>query len=200
MATSSFYNDNLYRTYPFVAECHSIIPHEWLSGIKVRMNYGAGFTAFPSVFLTEWQTEDEHHVLTFSCEAEGRIISQTVVIPEDTPPFARVLSDADQRIQIALIVGNLPTERISKTGMRLRIEPICILWLIHRGIASVQVGNKARRVLPLPDRVEHEFYGKAEWCQQGEPNGPQNDCEPTAPLLSRLQLPHLSASGEPVAI
>ena len=173
MATSSFYNDNLYRTYPFVAECHSIIPNEWLSGIKVRMNYGAGFTVFPSVFLTEWRTEDAHHVLTFSCEAESRIISQTVVIPEDTPPFTRVLSGADQRIQITLVVGNLPADRISQTGMRLRIEPTCILWFIHRGIASVQVGNRARRVLPLPDRVEHEFYDKAEWWQQGEPDGQQ---------------------------
>jgi len=173
MATSSFYNDNLYRTYPFVADNHSIIPNEWLSGIKVRMNYGAGFTLFPSVFLTEWQTEDEHHVLTFSCESAGRIISKTVSILAGTPTFARVVSDADQRIQITLIVGNLPTERISQTGMRLRIEPTCILWLIHRGIASVEVGNSARRVLPLPDRVEHEYYDKAQWWQQGEPGGQQ---------------------------
>ena len=171
MATSSFYNDNLYRTYPFVADNHSIIPNEWLSGIKVRMNYGAGFTLFPSVFLTEWQTEDEHHVLTFSCESAGRIISKTVSILAGTPTFARVVSDADQRIQITLIVGNLPTERISQTGMRLRIEPTCILWLIHRGITSVEVGNRARRVLPLPDRVEHEFYGKAEGGSRWNPMG-----------------------------
>jgi hypothetical protein len=59
--------------------------------------------------------------------------------------------------------------------MRLRIEPTCILWLIHRGIASVQVGNRARKVLPLPDGVEHEDYGKAQWWQQGqeEPGGGQ---------------------------
>jgi hypothetical protein len=175
MATSSFYNDNLYRSYPFVAEdfLGMDIPHEWLAGIKVRMNYGAGFTAFPSVFLTEWRTEEKQHVLTFSCEAEGKIISKTVSIPAGLPPFARVVSDANQRIRINCVVGNLPTERIIKTGMRLRLEPTCILWLVHRGIASVQVGNRARQVLPLPDGVEHEYYGKALWWQQGEPGGEQ---------------------------
>ena len=123
MATSSFYNDNLYRSYPFVAEDSLNIPHEWLAGIKVRMNYGAGFTAFPSVFLTEWHTEEDQHVLTFSCEAEGRIVSKTISIPLGLTPFARVVSDVNQRIQVTLIVGNLPTKKISKTGMRLRIEP-----------------------------------------------------------------------------
>jgi hypothetical protein len=72
MATSSFYNDNLYRTYPFVAENSLSLPHEWLAGIKVRMEYGAGFKKFPSVYLTEWRTEEEQHELTFSCEAEDQ--------------------------------------------------------------------------------------------------------------------------------
>jgi hypothetical protein len=179
MATSSFYNDNLYRSYPFVAE-NSLgigpsegIPHEWLAGIKVRMNDGAGFLAFPSVYLTDWRTDEKQHVLTFSCEADGRTVSKTVAIPAHTPPFTRIVSDANERIQIALIAGSLPTAPLVKPGLRLRVEPTCILWLIHRGIASVQVGNRARKVLPLPDGVEHEYYGKAQWWQQGEPGGEQ---------------------------
>jgi hypothetical protein len=53
MATSSFYNDNLDRTYPFVSQHHSVIPNEWLAGLKIYFHYGAGFTSFPSVRLAE---------------------------------------------------------------------------------------------------------------------------------------------------
>ena len=178
MATSSFYNDNLYRTYPFVAEDHSVIPDDWLVGLKVCFNHGAGFKSFPSVFLTRWRTENGESTLEFSCEAADKVVSKSVVIPSDTPPMTRIVSDDTEMIQIVLIVGHCPLGGIEKTGLRVKAEPTCTLWYQHRGITSVQVGNRPRRYVPLPDGVESEHYGKAEWWKQG-----QDDAVIVGPLL-----------------
>ena len=168
MATSSFYNDNLYRTYPFVAADHSKIPNEWLAGIKVCFRCGAGFPSFPSVFLVSWHTESGQTVLKFSCEAGSKIVQKTVAIPTGTTVFSSVRSDEESGIQVILIVGYVPLPDVQLLSLRLKVEPTCILWLQHRGISSVQVGNRPRKVLPLPDGVDHEYYGNVDWWSQGE--------------------------------
>jgi hypothetical protein len=168
MATSSFYNDNLFRTYPFIAPHHSVIPNEWLVGIKVCFNYGAGFTRFPSVFLTDWQTQDGASSLRFSCEANGKAVLKTVTVPADTLPFSRIVSDGEDLIQVILTVGQCPSDNIHKLNIRMQVEPACILWLQHRGISSVQVGNRPRRILDLPTGIEHPHYGKVDWWKQGK--------------------------------
>jgi len=168
MATSSFYNDNLYRTYPFVAEDHSVIPNQWLVGLRVCVGCGAKFSSFPFVFLTGWQTENGNSLLQFSCELEEIAVLKTLVIPAGTPPMTRVLSGTEDNVQITVITGHCPDEDVTIENIRLRAEPTCILWLQHRGISSVQVGNSARKVLPLPDGIDHEYYGTVSWWKQGE--------------------------------
>jgi len=166
MATSSFYNDNLYRAYPFVAEGEPAIPNEWLVGLKINFNFGGGFSHFPSVVLTDWLSSGSDFVLIFSCEdATGKKVARQVKVPSALLPFKRVVSDLGD-IQFSLIVGNLPPAGAEKTGLNLRVEPTRILWLQHRGIASVQVGNRARNVVALPVGSEYDTYGEVEWWRQ----------------------------------
>ena len=184
MATSSFYNDNLYRTYPFVTAGLPKIPHEWLVGIKVCCDYSSGFPAFPTVRLLSWQTQSEGHALRFLCEAksEGAAFSITkiVTIPADTSCFERVLSDDSAGIQIIIIAGNLPQS--ADVSVDLQVEPTSVLWFPHRGISSVQTGNRPRRFIPLPDGLDQPHYGNALWWKRGErPTGEEAVDESTAP-------------------
>jgi hypothetical protein len=212
MATSSFYNDNLYRSYPFVKGKDSAslaIPHGFLAGIKVTFNYGGGFASFPSVFLTEWRVENSMSYLKFSCEAEGKTVEKTMTLLPDTPLFSRVVSGAEDMIQIALIAGSIPTEPMLQKNLRLQVEPTCLLWLQHRGIASVRVGNLPRNVLPLPEGIEHEHYGKAEWWWQQKENAsipssaivgpllwsPGFNCRITPRIGNRLQMEAIKGAG-----
>ena len=208
MATSSFYNDNLYRAYPFVSTDKTKIPSGWVVGIKACFDFGAGFSDFPAVFLTGWLTKNGRHNLQFTCEAENKRVQKTVSIPVIASCFERFVSEEHEddetdaaRIHIVLIVGNLPQENVNLSGIRLRVEPTRILWLQHRGISSVHVGNRPRNALPLPEGIEHAYYRKRRWWQQGDKfTGPLLfysgfNCRIHSRALNRLQIEAAVAAG-----
>jgi hypothetical protein len=123
---------------------------------------------------------------------------KVIVIPSDTPAFTAVHYSPEDMIQISVIAGNLPINNVHKTGLYLSVEPVCVLWLQHRGIASVHVGNSPRRTMPLPDGME---YVIADWWKQGDALSgpllinPGFNCRVYQKTKTRLQIEAATGSG-----
>jgi hypothetical protein len=168
MATSSFYSDNMFRSYPFVADQTTPLPVNRLAGIKMCFLYGAKISAFPVVKLDSWYVSyNGSHTLTFSCIAPNNTITKYVTIPPNTPPLTRVVSDDADDIYITLITGRLIGETESFSELDLRVEPTCIVWLQHRGISRIRIGNQARYKLDQDSEGKDLIYDPdSEWWNQ----------------------------------
>jgi hypothetical protein len=167
--TSSFYNDNLYRAYPLIANQPEAIPARYLAGIKVYCSYSTPFRSFPSVYLTGLVFNPEGLVFTFECTDGITAITKRMTV-SSVPVFTRVFSeDTGDDINITLITGTPPkeNEQIGFSNIRLQIEPVCIFWLRHRGISEIRIGNQARYKLDADSEgLPLEYLPDAEWWNQ----------------------------------
>jgi hypothetical protein len=148
MPTSTFFNDNLFRAYPFVAtEEPTGFPTKRIVGMKVLCGFGSYFQSFPEVELNRWEVLSDRHRVTFWLH-EGTYSNHiSMEIPKNTPQFAHLFSQESQHTRIRLTVGDLSDATQSFHGLSLRLEPTCILWLKHRGIDCIQVVNENRERL-----------------------------------------------------
>jgi hypothetical protein len=178
-ATSSFYNDNLHRAYPFIANQPNSIPTPYLVGIRVYCSYDAPFESFPSVYLTDWDIEASVHTVTFLCTDGTTEIVKQVLIPAGTGMFQTVQSDDTDSICISVITGQLNnisliTKQLEVSGqvypvrpVKLQIEPVCVFWLRHRGISEIRIGNQARyRLETDAEGLPLEYAPDSEWWNQ----------------------------------
>lgn len=188
MATSSFYNDNLFRSYPFIAgqdvpTVNSIrkIDNKWIAGLKLYLPAHAPFTSFPTVFLTKI-TRAENLILSIMIQDNSEN-EEKYDLTFDMPPAENrfwTLAFQSQNIYAQLTVGEgiQEIENIDIDAPYLRLEPTCLIWLQHRGINKVEVGNQARNTVPLPENIVAENYGMYPWWKQGKIS-----TEITGPLL-----------------
>jgi hypothetical protein len=172
MATSSFYNDNLFRTYPFVTSDEAIaFPKKRLASAKICCGYASPFRSFPRARLTDWTVRAAEHRLTFLVTADDIEISVPVTIPSSAPKFAHLFSDTVQEISVRLTVGDLMGETESFHELNLALEPTLVLWLRHRGVRSVRIGSESRDRLPsclyegISER-QRKAYSEAKWWRQ----------------------------------
>jgi len=172
MATSSFYNDNLYRTYPLVtSDASAAFPHKRLVGAKVLCSFGSPYQSFPTATLVEWTVRSSQHRLLFLCKAGETTVPVPVIIPTQTGLFGQVFSEVVEETRIRVTVGDLDRETQSISGLDLPLEPTCVLWLKHRGVRSIHLGNASReRVLAVLDECstaeQRTAYQEADWWRQ----------------------------------
>jgi hypothetical protein len=182
-ATSSFYNDNLYRAYPFIAGQAGDFPTHRLAGIRVCCLYSAAFTSFPSVYLTTWEVFGGSHFLTFLCTDGITDVYTQLKIPSNTEPFSRITPQASDPyhdgpadVEISIIVGRLDKETTSFGLLKLQIEPVCIIWLRHRGISEIAVCNQARYRLETDSEGQAlTYYPDGKWWIQPPDAGTNQD-------------------------
>lgn len=149
MPTSSFYNDNLFRTYPLVTSDESVaFPKKRLVGAKVLCSYGSPYEKFPTVSLVSWLVRPSRHRLTFRCTDGTTAIDLAVDVPTGTGRFEHVHSNVVAETSLRVTVGALERETESFDKLDLPLEPTCVLWLKHRGVRSVRLGNESRDRLP----------------------------------------------------
>lgn len=174
MTTSSFYNDNLFRTYPLVTnDRSSLFPRKRIVGIKILCSYDSPFRSFPRVYLTDWTVRATEHRVMFAVESDDVQVSVPVIVPKSTSKFAHIFSEIVQSVSVRLTVGDLTGETDSFSGLELPIEPTRVLWLKHRGVRNVRIGNASRDRLPacLYDGIserQKKAYTEAEWWYQEE--------------------------------
>jgi hypothetical protein len=165
MPTSSFYNDNIYRCYPFVAAYNESARdadiYRRIVSVKIFVYSSAVFTKFPLAELVKWETVGTNYRITFSVfnldENGDKTIDKSAVItfPKNAPRFARVDSGkATDEIFIQLVVGDLPESTPDYTGS-IRLEPTCVIWYQHRGVDSVYVVNKFRPRMKLSNNFTY---------------------------------------------
>ena len=154
MPTSTFYNDNLFRAYPFVAldkpseyPNDNLFPVKRIVGAKILCGFGSYFRSFPDVELKHWEVLSLLHRVTFRLTAGNYSNEILVEIPKNTPLFSHIFSKDSEHIRIRLTVGDLSDATQSFGTLSLRLEPTCILWLKHRGIDCIQVVNENRERL-----------------------------------------------------
>jgi len=170
MATSSFYNDNLFRTYPLVTTDRSLaFPRKRLVGAKVLCSFGSPYERFPTVSLAEWLVRSSEHRLTFLCTANDVQVSIPVTVPIGTGMFAQVFSEIAEETNLRITVGDLSKETKSFSSLDLPLEPTCVLWQRYRGVRSVRIGNASRD--RLPQRLEffpelEAAYADTAWWRQ----------------------------------
>ncbi len=172
MPTSSFYNDNLFRTYPFVSSDEAIVfPKKRLVGAKVCCGYASPFRSFPKARLTDWTVRAAEHRLTFQVEADPVRVSVPVTIPKSPPPFTHIFSETVRETSIRVTVGDLAGATESFDDLDLLLEPTLVLWLKHRGVRSVRIGSESRDRLAsclyegISDR-QKKAYTEARWWRQ----------------------------------
>lgn len=172
MPTSSFYNDNLYRTYPLITNDRSLLfPKKRLAGLKIVCSYDSPFRSFPKVFLTGWTVRNSEHRVTFRVEADDVRIPVPVIVPKSAPKFEHVYSETLQGVSVRLTVGDLAGETESFSDLDLPVEPTRVLWQKHRGVRRVRIGNESRDRLPscldegISDR-QKQAYAEADWWRQ----------------------------------
>jgi len=168
MITSSFYNDNLFRQYPFIQEGStdtSGLPTQLIVGVKVICSYDSPFTSFPRAWLKAVQVAAEDYYLFFVVkDKKGTQLSVTVPVPKTVKPFDTVSASGvliAKSIKIVVTVGNLIPEE-DYNGLEKYVEPTCILWLKHRGISQINAYNKARNrlnsIAPHPSHEKKYWY------------------------------------------
>ena len=149
MPTSSFYNDNLFRTFPFITtEEARDFPTKRIVAAKVLCSFGSPYESFPSVSLTSWTVMPASHRLVFRCTAKDQVVEVPLDIPKTLAPFSHVFSEIVDETRVHLTTGDLTNITQSLPYLSLQLEPTCILWLKHRGIRRVQVLNESRNRLP----------------------------------------------------
>ena len=172
MPTSSFYHDNLYRAYPFMAsDPPSQFPTERIVAAKVVCSYGSTYPSFPTVRLTGWEVRSQQHRVHFLCSAGKVQTGLTVLVPKETEPFQHVFSDEVNDTRIRLTIGSLHQAIDSYSGLDLPLEPTCVLWLKHRGIKRIQLANASRprlstAIYPGISDARKEAYEQAAWWVQ----------------------------------
>ena len=148
MPTSTFYNDNLFRAYPFVATDEpTIFPTQRIVGAKILCGSGSYLRSFPEVELIRWEVFSILHRVTFRLTAGNYSNEILVDIPKNTALFSHIFSQESEHIRIRLTVGDLSDATQSFGTLSLRLEPTCIFWLKHRGIDCIQVVNENRERL-----------------------------------------------------
>lgn len=178
MATGSFYNDNMFRSYPFEAGqdvriLNSIekIDPQWFAGLKIYFLPNAPFTSFPSAALTQISI-DSGLILTIIADdgsGNSKTYELSFEIQQASAGFASYSCRLDD-VYAILTVGN-GVDNIEYTQIEspyLSLEPTCVVWLQHRGIAKIEVGNQARRLIQISDGAVAENYDKYPWWKQGE--------------------------------
>ena len=172
MATSSFYHDNMSRAYPFTAtQTPSPFPTDRIVGAKVVCSYGSSYPSFPVVVLTDWEVRTQQHRVRFLCSAGDVQTALTVLVPKETGLFQHVYSEEVNETRIRLTTGSLRQATDSFSGLNLRLEPTCVLWLKHRGVKRIQIANASRpRLLSAIDQEtspeRKEAYEHAAWWVQ----------------------------------
>lgn len=179
MPTSSFYNDNLFRTYPLITSDRSLLfPRKRVVGIKILCSYDSPFRSFPQARLTDWTVRTTEHRVIFLVEAGEVRVSVPVIVPKSTSMFAHAFSEVVQNTSIRLTVGDLANETESFFGLNLPIEPTCVLWLKHRGVRSVRIGNASRDRLSsclyegISERRKKAYMESDWWRQEKVLTGP----------------------------
>lgn len=172
MPISSFYNDNLFRTYPLVTDQRSLLfPKKRIVGLKVCCSYASPFCSFPRASLTDWTVRGSEHRLTFLVESDDVRVPVLVVIPKSAPKFTHVFSEPVEETSVRITVGDLAGATESYSGLNLPVEPTLVLWLKHRGVRQVRIGNASRDRLPscqyegIPER-QKTAYAEADWWRQ----------------------------------
>lgn len=172
MPTSTFYNDNLFRTYPFITDDRSLpFPKKRLVGLKICCSFDSPFRSFPTARLTGWTVRSAEHRLMFLVEADDVRVAVPVTVPKSTSKFAHVFSEPVQNTSVRLTVGDLAGETDSFSDLDLPIEPTLVLWLRHRGIRSVRIGSESRDRLAaclyegISER-QKKAYTEARWWRQ----------------------------------
>ena len=174
MPTSTFYNDNLFRTYPFRTTVESQrFPTSRIVGAKILCSFAAPFQTFPTAQLIRWDVRSQEHRLTFRVESGQTRIEVPVLVPKESSPFTTVFSDEIQGITIRLTLGNLAGQSDSFSNLHLPLEPTCLVWMKHRGLARILFANASRARLPscLYDGIPNSLataYTTAAWWLQGE--------------------------------
>jgi hypothetical protein len=173
MPTSSFYHDNLYRAYPFTATpVPSPFPTERIAAANVVCSCGSPYPSFPTVLLTDWEAGSGRHRIRFLCSAGDVQTALTIIVPKDIEPFRHVFSEEVNATRIRVTIGSLRQATDSFSGLALRLEPTCVLWLKHRGIQRIQIANASRprlssAVYPGIDPDRKAAYEHAVWWAQG---------------------------------
>jgi hypothetical protein len=79
----------------------------------------------------------------------------------------RFVSDSDHDIEITLIAGRFDSETTPFNSLHLQIEPICIVWLRHRGISEIRICNQARyRLETDSENSPLDYAPDSEWWNQ----------------------------------
>jgi len=170
MATSTFYNDNLFRNYPLIASpASAAFPAKRLVGAKVLCSFGSPYKHFPSISLVEWTVRASLHRLVFRCWTDDTVVTVPVTIPADTGLFTHIFSDVVEATSLRITVGDLTRETQSFRDLDLPLEPTCVLWLKHRGIRSIRIGNASRERLAINSGIpvpQQTAYRQADWWHQ----------------------------------
>lgn len=166
MITSTFYNDNRFRSYPFVTPAAaSPFPNKRIVAAKVTCSYASPYASFPTVLMTGWEVRSREHRLTFTCSDGIEQAVLTVLIPKDAGLFTHHRSDEQRDTRIRVTIGDLSDATESFVGLNppLRLEPVCLLWLKHRGVRSIRLGNANRPRLPAAIYPGISFERKDAW-------------------------------------
>jgi len=213
MPTSSFYHDNVYRAYPFTATpTPSPFPTDRVAAANVVCSYDSPYPSFPTVLLTDWEVRSQQHRVRFLCSADDVETTLTVLIPKEAEPFQHFFSEEVNATRIRMTIGSLRQATDSFSGLHLRLEPTCILWLKHRGIKRIQIANASRPRLSSaawqgisPERqeaYEHTAWWTQERVIENEPLllAEGNNCRLHATSLDNrlLFIPQVNGGSGPV--
>jgi hypothetical protein len=180
MITSSFYNDNLFRSYPFVARDTGAAwntlekVYKAVVGAKVMVYSESLFiNNFPRAFLQHWITLTDTYQLTFLVTDKSDVtVRKIITIPKTTLPFTKISSNDNDGVVVSIIVGELSAITFNWFDLDLQLEPTCLLWYRHRGISKIYVVNQERHRLRLETSVidadYRNLYGKVAWWLQPE--------------------------------
>jgi hypothetical protein len=177
MISSSFYNDNLFRSYPFKydeGDTDTQILNQTIVGIKIMVYAGSSFTnSFPLAYLVNWVSLLDNYKLTFQIrDKTGITVNKQIIIPTETAPFTKIVSDDKDDVIVSIVTGKIPTITRDWLNINKQIEPTCLLWYRHRGISNIYVANQDRHRLKLdPEMIDSEYkniYGTVNWWIQPE--------------------------------
>ena len=174
MATSSFYQDNLFRAYPFEHKDGSKLNTRYIVAAKVICSYASPFTSFPRVYLKDINVRTASHQLTFVCTDGQTSTNVSLDVPLTTPVGQPVFSKVQADTVVQCVFGDYSATATS-SNQKYYLEPPCVLWLRHRGIAKIVVGNENRARLPatsLPPNaasyVKDAYLNPGFWKQDQE--------------------------------
>ena len=150
---SSFYHDNLFRSYPFCAEQEAnTLPTGFLAAARICVSYGHDAMAFPRIGLTGIAKVTGMLRLSFLVRAGLAETTFPVDIPDSYDQFQKILFETDT-LQGSLTLGRASADisvPLSTFSPCLWLEPTTTIWLKSRGISRIVFGNRSRhRLTPI---------------------------------------------------